>query len=130
MNVLAKLERNESVSGQLVEDFEKSVLVLADRLDFLDVQILRKFYMTGKDFPFDTQPYCFPILYREMKQTHRLKIGSEALRKRLANLVRCGFIEKVMRTNPANYSPISGKEKLVRAVVAKFFMIHGLTKFV
>lgn len=114
----------------LEEDFEGSVSLLAERLDFWDVQILRKFYITGKDFPFDTQPYCFPILYREMKETHRLKIGTEALRKRLTNLVKCGFLEKVKRTSPANYNPVKDKEKVVRAVIMKFFMIHGLTKFV
>jgi len=114
----------------LKEDFEKSVLLLAERLDFWDVQILRKFYMTGRGFPFDTQPYCFPILYREMRETHRLKIGTEAVRKRLSNLVKCGFLEKVKRTNPANYEPVRNKEKLIRAVIMKFFMIHGLTKFI
>ena len=114
----------------LKEDFDKAVLLLAERLDFLDVQILRKFYTTGKEFPFDTQPYCFPILFREMKETHRLKIGQEALRKRLSNLVGCGFLEKIGRTNPANYRPAKGKEKLVRAIIIKFFMIHGLTKFI
>jgi len=114
----------------LKEDFDGVVLLLAERLDFLDVQILRKFYMTGKDFPFDTQPYCFPILYREMKETNRLKVGVEALRKRLSNLVVCGFLEKIGRTNPTNYKPVKGKEKVVRAVIMKFFMIHGLTKFI
>ena len=126
MNVLLKLEKTEV----LKEDFERSVVLIAERLDFLDVQILRKFYMTGKDFPFDTQPYCFPILYREMKETHRIKIGVEGLRKRLSGLTRNGFLIKVGRTNPANYEPIRGREKLVRAVVMKFFMIHGLTKFI
>jgi hypothetical protein len=121
-----KLEKTE----MLKEDFEKSVLLLAERLDFLDVQILRKFYMTGKDFPLDTQPFCFPILYREMKETHRLKIGNEALRKRLVGLVKFGFLTKVGRTNPANYEPIKGKESVIRAVIMKFFMIHGLTKFI
>lgn len=126
MNLLMRLEETE----MLKEDFERSVILLADRLDFLDIQILRKFYMTGKEFPSDTQPYCFPILYREMKETHRIKIGSEALRKRLSGLVRVGFLSKVGRTNPANYEPVGGREKLVRAVIMKFFMIHGLSKFV
>lgn len=121
-----KLEKTEI----LKEDFERSVLLLAERLDFLDVQILRKFYMTGKEFPFDTEPHCFPILYREMKDAHHIKVGPEALRKRLSGLVKCGFLEKVRRTNPANYEPVKGREKLVRAVIMKFFMIHGLTKFV
>lgn len=126
MDVLLKLEKTE----MLKEDFDGSVLLLAERLDFLDVQLLRKFYMTGKEFPFDTQPHCFPILYREMKETHRIKIGVEGLRKRLVGLTRNGFIMRVGRTNPANYEPIRGRETIVRAVVMKFFMIHGLTKFV
>jgi len=116
--------------GVLKEDFEKSISLLAERLDFWDVQILRKFYMTGKEFPFDTQPHCFPILYRELKETHRLKIGSEAFRKRLYNLVKCGFLEKIRRTSPTNYGPVKGKENMIRAVIIKFFMIHGLTKFI
>jgi hypothetical protein len=126
MDVLLKLKKTE----MLKEDFDGSVLLLAERLDFLDVQLLRKFYMTGRGFPFDTQPYCFPILYREMKETHRIKIGVEGLRKRLVGLTKSGFILRVGRTNPANYEPIKGREKLVRAVVMKFFMIHGLTKFI
>jgi hypothetical protein len=120
------LESKESLENE----FDQSILMLADRLDFLDVQILRKFYMTGKEFPFDTQPYCFPILYRDMKSTHRIKIGKEALRKRLTNLTRAGLLCKVGRTNPANYGPVSGKETVIRAAIMKFFMISGLTKFV
>ena len=112
------------------DDIEQVSLMLADRLDFLDVQILRKFYSTGKEFPFDTQPFCFPILYREMKVGHNLKICREAFRKRLDNLVRHEFIEKITGTNPVNYNPSKGKETLIRAVIIKFFMIHGLTKFV
>lgn len=110
----------------LKEDFDKSVTILAEKLDFWDVQILRKFYITGKEFPLDTQPYCFPILYGELKQAHRLKIGVEAFRKRLRNLVRSGFLEKLAKTNPTNYEPVRGKESLVRAVIMKFFIIHGL----
>ncbi len=111
-------------------DVEQASLMLADKLDFLDVQILRKFYVTGKEFPMDTQPYCFPILYKEMKDSNRLKICREAFRKRLDNLVGVGFLEKMTGSNPINYEPVSGKEKIIRAVITKFFLIHGLTKFV
>ena len=104
-------------------------LQFAEKLDFLDVQILRKFYMTGKKFPLDTQPFCFPMLYREMKESHRLKIGREALRKRLRNLVKIGFLLKVKQSNPTSYFPVKGGEQLIRAVITKFFLIHGLTKF-
>jgi len=120
---------NEDMQDLMKKDLEQVSLMLADRLDFLDVQVLRKFYVTGKDFPMDTQPYCFPILYREMKVSHRIKICREAFRKRLDNLTKHGFIEKMSGTNPVNYKPVKGKEKIIRAVIAKFFMIHGLTKF-
>jgi len=129
---LKKAEQPEQVlmpEDVLRSDFEKTALMLAEKLDFLDAQILRKFYITGREFPFDTQPFCFPILYKEMKDSHRLKMCREALRKRLDNLVKTGFLEKVRGSNPINYEPSRGKENLVRAVITKFFLIHGLTKF-
>jgi len=122
----AKLELGRALES----DFEQAAALLAEKLDFLDVQILREFYMTGKDFPFDTQPFCFPILYREMKDNHRLKICQEAFRKRLDNLVAASFLGKIRGSNPINYEPVRDKDKLVRAVITKFFLIHGLTKFV
>jgi hypothetical protein len=132
-----KIQLQESASAQqssemermMAVDLEKATLMLAERLDFLDVQIMRKFYSTGKAFPFDTQPFCFPILYKEMKEAHRLKICQEALRKRLDNLTKSGFLIKIRGSNPVNYEPVRGKENVVRAVITKFFLIHGLTKF-
>jgi hypothetical protein len=117
------------INISLEKDIDEVIAGLVDRLDFLDVQILRKFYSTGKEFPFDTQPYCFPVLYKEMKEVHRLKIGLEALRKRLDVLVRFGFLEKVSSSNPANYMPVKGKEMLVRNMIMKFFLINGLQQF-
>jgi len=111
------------------KDIETVLIDFVERLDFLDVQLLRKFYSTGKEFPLDTQPHCFPILYKEMKDNNHLQIGPEALRKRLDNLVRVGFLEKINNSNPTNYTPIAGKEQLVRAMIMKFFLIHGLTRF-
>lgn len=110
-------------------DLETVLVDFVERLDFLDVQVLRKFYSTGKDYPFDTQPHCFPILYKEMKDSNHLQIGPEALRKRLDNLVRAGLLGKIRNSNPTNYTPLTGKEQLVRAMIMKFFLIHGLTKF-
>lgn len=126
---LINISIEKNIESGEVQELDTILLDLVERLDFIDVQILRKFYTTGKDFPNDTQPYCFPILYKEMKEVHRLKIGMEALRKRLDVLVRFGFLGKINNTNPTNYSPVNGKEKLVRAVIMKFFLINGLTKF-
>ena len=111
------------------EEKVDNIITLAEKLDFFDVQLLRKFYMTGKDFPYDTQPHCFPILFLEMKVNHKISIGSEALRKRLDNLTKIGLLEKINRSNPANYSPVKGLEQIVRAMITRFFTINGLTKF-
>jgi len=124
MNILENL-----ISTRIEENPETSLLELAEKMDILDVQILRKFYTTSKEFPFDTQPYCFPILFKEMKETNNLKIGLEGLRKRLDVLVRLDLITKIKGSNPTNYVPVSGKEQFVRATIIKFFIINGLTKF-
>lgn len=118
-----------TVKDEKILESSSDPLILAERLDFLDIQILRKFYMTGKNFPYDTQPYCFPILYKEMKTNNHLKIGIEALRKRLNNLVATGLLKKVRRSNPVNYVPVRGKEVFIKEVITKFFLINGLNKF-
>ena len=106
------------------------ILLLADKLDFIDIQLLRKFYMTGKEFPNDTQPYCFPLLFKEMRESHHLKIGIEAMRKRLKNLEKVGLILKVKNSNPTSYTPVRGLEQVVRAIIAKFFLISGISNFI
>lgn len=125
-NVLSEITSDHIRDKQI--DFEVAI-ELAERLDFLDIQLLRKFYMNGKEHPFDLQPYCFPILYNEMKVNHRVKIGLEALRKRLNNLVRLGLLGKIKHSNPTNYEPLGDKTYFIRAVITKFFVINGLTKF-
>lgn len=124
MEQIQLLETKKNIGENLDE-----CLKLAERLDFIDIQILRKFYMTGKEFPNDTQPYCFPLLYKEMKTTHHLKIGLEALRKRLNNLAKLGLLAKIKHSNPTSYGPIKEREVFVRAVILRFFLISGLTKF-
>ena len=117
------------INISIEQDIEKTVNDFVERLDFLDVQLLRKFYVTNSPFPYDTQPYCFPLLFKEMREVHKIKIGSEALRKRLDNLVKTGLLEKIKNSNPANYTPVSGRENFVRATVMKFFMLSGLQKY-
>ena len=109
-------------------NFEDAIM-LAERLDFLDIQLLRKFYMNGKEQPFDLQPYCLPILYREMKVTNRIKIGLNAFRYRLNNLVKLGLLDRIYKSNPALFTPLGDKREFIRAVVTKFFLINGLLKF-
>ncbi|MEM5844331.1 MAG: hypothetical protein QXX07_00860 [Candidatus Aenigmatarchaeota archaeon] len=127
MNSTDSLMDNISIEKNL--EMKDEILSLIERLDFIDIQILRKFYMTGKEFPNDTQPYCFPLLYSELKNTHHFKIGIEALRKRLNKLVKMNLLVKVKHSNPTSYEPLRGKENFVRAIIIKFFMINGLMKF-
>jgi len=129
MNRLESLKEISSLENKKIDNLESFLLELVEKLDFLDVQILRKFYMTGKDYPFDTQPYCFPILYKEMKDARRLKIGIEAFRKRLDNLVKFNLLIKIERSNPMSYGPVEGKERIIKAMITKFFLINGLSKF-
>ncbi len=118
-----------TAAGEQFGEDEKKLTAIVDRLDFLDVQILRKFYVTGEEFPRDTKPYCFPILFSEMRVQNNLKIGLEALRKRLDNLVGLGVLEKIKNSNPTNYFPVNGRENLVRAMIAKFFISSGIAKY-
>jgi len=123
------MEREILLEERLEGKSSEEISNLVERLDFLDIQLLRKFYMSGKEYPFDTQPHCFPILYQEMKTVHKIKIGLEGLRKRLDALVKLDLLEKVRRSNPVSYSPIMGKSFLVHEVITKFFLINGLTRF-
>ncbi|MBI2542912.1 MAG: hypothetical protein HYW24_01880 [Candidatus Aenigmarchaeota archaeon] len=123
--IFSQNELATGISARSIED----IISLAERLDFLDIQLLRKFYMTGKEHPFDCQPHCFPILYKEMKTSHKLKIGMEALRKRLNNLVVLGLLEKITHSNPTNYGPMRDKVPFVKGIISKFFVINGLIKF-
>jgi hypothetical protein len=110
-------------------DFVEKVAIFVENLDFLDILILRKFFSVGEKFPKDTKTYCFPILYEEMKRMNNLKIGREAFRKRLDNLVRLGLLEKIRNSNPTCYLPVKGVEDLVKVIITKFFLMHGLMKF-
>lgn len=118
-----------SMETEVGKDEVDKIVFFAEKLDFLDVQLLRKFYSTGKGFPDDCQPYCFPVLYGELKSSRQIKVGLEALRKRLDNLVYVELLTKVKNSNPTNYYPVRGKERFVRAVIMKFFLINGLSKY-
>ncbi len=122
------LQLNENFL-ETVPDFKK-VSELAERLDFLDIVILRKFYLTSKNYVLNTKPYCFPVLFKEMKELHKMKIGLEALRKRLKVLIDVGLLIKVDRSNPSTYLPVKERETFIKAIVTKFFLINGLTKFI
>lgn len=122
---------NEKISidekTKIIEEKENiEMAFLLERLDFTDIIILKKFYLTGKPFPNDTQPYCFPILYSEMKENNNLRLTKEGLRKRLNSLVKTNLLEKIEGSNPSVYLPKKDKVDFVRKLIKRFFVVSGI----
>ncbi|MEM1634295.1 MAG: hypothetical protein QXP34_01415 [Candidatus Aenigmatarchaeota archaeon] len=122
MERVENLENKLLSASPLTEIFIKQVL---ERIDFIDVLILKKFYITGKEFPNDIQPYCFPFLYNELKLQHQINLTLEGLRKRLNSLVNLGLLKKVEKTNPSVYFPREEMKDVVRKIIFKFFERYG-----
>lgn len=117
---------------KLQNEIKQELLInqVLERIDFLDVLILKKFYATGREFPNDTQPYCLPILYKEITTQNNVKISLEGLRKRLNSLVNIGLLLKIEKTNPSIYYPVRDKEEFVRKIIVKFFERFGFESFI
>jgi len=95
---------------------------LLDKLDLIDLSILKRFYMSGKE-PFDTKPYCLPILFADMK-AKGLSLKRRSFEYRLKKLVKLGLLKKVERTNPSLYEPLPEIKHFVRKLI-----VLALTKF-
>lgn len=121
--------QTDEIFSNTVPDL-KEINELAERLDFFDVVVLKKFYLSGKDPLSSTRPHCFPILFKEMKDLHKMKLGIEAFRKRLKVLTKMGLLIKVEKMSPTAYLPVPEKEFFIKASITKFFLINGVTKFV
>lgn len=114
--------------ARIVEDQEKLFILkhptLLDKLDLIDLSILKKFYMAGKE-PFDTMPHCLPVLHRELKK-NGLKIGRRSFEYRLKKLVSLNLIRRVEKTNPSIYEPIPEIKKFVRKLIVMILTKTGL----
>lgn len=124
MVVLAPSHSFQSMATEISQ--KDPIISLAEGLDFLNIQILRKFYATGQAFPNDTQPHVFSVLFMEMKMASKIQIGLEAFRKRLDILTKMGLLRKVARSSPACYQPVRGIEASIRAVIKRFMVNYGL----
>jgi len=76
-------------------------------MDIRDIIVLKIFYCPPT-------PWCFPILYEKFKAIH--DVGPEALRKRLYDLERLGYIKRLKRCNPSLFEP-NGKEEEVGKII-------------
>ena len=98
------------------------VAAIAERLDRMDILLLKEFYHTGQPFPNDTISHVLRLLADKLRQGSgplaRLSYG--AIRRRLENLVGLGLLGKIPRTNPAVYYPLDSMVQPVRRIVVLF----------
>jgi len=99
---------------------------IIERIDFIDIIVLKKFYFTEKGFPNDMEVYCLPVLVKELKNVHNINLTKDAIRKRLLKLVKIGLLEKVKNSNPSIYLPIEEKKEFVEKLIKTFIIRSGL----
>ncbi len=117
--------REIEVSKVRTESFVFNATLL-DKLDLIDLSILKRFYMCGRE-PFDTMPHCLPMLHKELKKVG-IKLCRRGLEYRLKKLVKLGLIRKIERTNPSIYEPIYEIRKFVRKIILLALARVGLNK--
>jgi DNA-binding Lrp family transcriptional regulator len=90
---------------------------LLDRLDPVDMRILRKFYMAGPK-PYNLSPYVQITLTNELA-AGGIKLSVKAVALRLAKLVRLGLISE-SGTTPKIYVPKDDLKAYVVRLIATF----------
>jgi hypothetical protein len=114
------------------EFFLKESLKSEDRIDFtlltkfdvINVKILQKFYGKIIDpLSGEINSYDLKTLHEFLKR-EGIKINIETLRKRLDNLVRLNFLEKV-NTYPRIYSAVRDLEK-IKTIQSKILMLKSI----
>ena len=107
---------------QAVLEHGLDVASLAERLDRMDVLLLKEFYYTGEPYPHDTTPQILRVLVNTL---HRgsgplARRSYSSIRHRLDNLVALGLIGKVAHSNPASYYPLDWARYPVRRIIQLF----------
>ena len=110
----------------LQKEKELDLVGLVERLDKLDVLILKKFYVTNEEFPSDIKLYAFPILFKELKEIHNIKLTEDAIRKRLKKLCEIGLITQVKNSNPSIFLPKDGMKEKVKELIRLYISYLGL----
>lgn len=103
---------------------------LIERLDKIDIIILKKFYFASKEFPNDLQVYAFPILVKELREIHKVKLTDDAIRKRLKKLSKLGLLEHVENSNPSIFLPKEEAKSFVEELIKQYISYIGLEVFI
>lgn len=125
------LEERQAIQRLQEEIFLPSVeevLVLFSkiRVDLVDINVLRAFYMTNKQHPYDTAPWCFPILFKGFKEKNITRTGRMGFYKKVEKLCKAGLITKLKRTNPVIFEPVDEIKYVVRRSVLMWLANRGL----
>jgi len=89
--------------------------MLLDRLDSIDIRMLKKFYMAGPK-PFDMSPYVQITLTNELKK-NGISLSVKAVALRLGKMIDFGLISQ-SKTTPKIYLPKEDLKPFVRKLIA------------
>ena len=89
--------------------------MLLDRLDSIDIRMLKKFYMAGPK-PFNMSPYVQITLTNELKK-NGISLSVKAVALRLGKMIDFGLISQ-SRTTPKIYLPKEDLKPFVRKLIA------------
>lgn len=95
---------------------------LAERLDRMDILLLKQFYHTGQPHPNDTICHVLRLLVDSLQRSRGplAKLSYGAIRYRLENLVALGLLGKVHGSNPAAYVPLDLLAGSVRRIIVLY----------
>jgi hypothetical protein len=103
---------------------DKIDFTLLTKFDVINVKILQKFYgKTIDPLSGEINSYDLKTLHEFLKR-EGIKINIETLRKRLDNLVKLNFLEKV-NTYPRIYSAVRDLEK-IKTIQSKILMLRSI----
>lgn len=121
--ILQQTKRQREVAVLSIDEVLESFMRMQAKI--FDMSVLKKFYDTNKKHPYDTCPWCLPILYELMTKQFELTITPEGFRRRLKKLERYGLIKKIPRTCPSVYEPIQDIKHNVRRAIILWLVKRG-----
>ena len=118
------LYMNDSITpAELLQlDHGIDAAALAQRLDRLDVLLLREFYVAGDPCRMETTPYVLGVLVDKLRRG-KGPLGRRSyttIRRRLEHLAGLGLIKRIPQTNPAAYWPVDWAAPAVRKIITLF----------
>ncbi len=107
----------EVTGKEIKTEFLMKPEMLLDRLDSIDIRILKKFYMAGPK-PYDLSPYVQITMTQELKKSG-VVLGVKAVALRLGKLVDMGLLDE-SKTTPKIYVPKEELKPFIRKLIATY----------